>query len=83
VASQSKIEQAEDNIAVLQAALDDAQRVLHAADQAQKRAQAKAEKLRTVAVGIAVVSIVVISILSMRHRRLKRAHRTSENAQAA
>lgn len=71
----SKIEQVEANVAVLQAALDDAQRVLHAADEAQKRAQEQAEQMQKVAAVVAAVSGLVILLLLGRHRRLKRSHR--------
>ena len=78
----SKIEQAEANVAVLQAALDEAQRVLHAADDAQKKAQAQAERMRKVAVVVTVASGVVVLVLTARHRRLRRAHRALASAPA-
>ncbi len=75
MAGPSKIEQAEANVAVLQAALDEAQRVLHAADEAQKRAEAQAERMRKATVVLAVTSGAVVLVLQVRHRRLQRAHR--------
>jgi hypothetical protein len=75
MAEPSKIEQAEANVAVLQAALDEAQRVLRTADEAQKTAQMEAARMRKVATVVGAVSGVVVLLLMARHRRLARAHR--------
>lgn len=80
MAEPSKIEQAEANVAVLQAALDEAQRVLHAADEAQKQAQAQAARLRKLTVVVAAVSGAAVFVVSARHRRLRRAHRVQASA---
>jgi hypothetical protein len=75
----SKIKQAEANVAALQAALDEAQRVLKVADHAQKKAQDRAEQMQKVAAVVSVISGVAILMLLARHRRLKRAHRKQDS----
>lgn len=69
---ESKIEQAEGRVAKLQGALDDTQKVLHAADKAQKNAEQAAERLRKVSIGLAVGGSVIIVVLLLRHRSATR-----------
>jgi hypothetical protein len=63
------IKNAEAHIAEVQAALDDAQRVLHAAERAQETAEKSAGAMRTIAL-VAVGGLIILSIVhaARRHR---------------
>ena len=64
------IKDAEAKVAAVQAALDDAQRVLQAAEKAQQAAEAGAKTMRTVAIA-AIVGLVVLALAipTRSHRR--------------
>jgi hypothetical protein len=68
---QDAIKNAEAKIAEVQSALDNAQRVLHAAERAQETAEKSAHVLRTVAVaaivGLVLVTLAVVGIGRRRH----------------
>ena len=58
---QDAIKNAEEKVAAVQAALDDAQRVLQAAEKAQKAAEEGAKVMRTVALA-AIAGLVVLAL---------------------
>jgi hypothetical protein len=62
------IKDAEAKVAAVQAALDDAQRVLQAAEKAQKAAEDGAKLMRTVAMAaIAGVVLLALTMFTRRH----------------
>lgn len=67
---QEAIKNAEAKVAAVQSALDDAQRVLQAAEKAQRAAEEGAKVMRTVALAaIAGLVLLALSLATKTHRR--------------
>jgi hypothetical protein len=65
---QVTIKDAEQRVAEMQSALDDAQRVLQAADRAQQTAEKSVEVMRTVAIA-AVSGLVLVALVHAMQRK--------------
>ena len=65
---QQAIKNAEQKVAEMQSALDDAQRVLQAADRAQQTAEKSFEVMRTVAIA-AVGGLVLVALVHAMRRK--------------
>lgn len=63
------IKNAEARVAEMQSALDEAQRVLEAADRAQKTAEESAELMRGVALAAVAGALIITLLLALRRRR--------------